>query len=166
MFRVRTWAAIVPEILSATEMQLRSCMWTQEQLNRISEEIIGAAIDVHRRVGPDCLESVYSPCFALELTKRKLDFHREVALPLKYDDLVIPRAYFADYVIGGAVVAELKALKRLGEEHWRQMQTYLKLSGYPLGLLLNFGAATIVGGMKRIVNNFPYGTSRSGEIIR
>ena len=136
-------------------------MWTEDLLNQISEQIIGAAIDVHRRVGPDCLESVYAPCFALELTKRKLDFRREVALPLKYDELVIPRAYIADFVINDAVVAELKAARHLGEEHWRQMGTYLKLSGYPLGLLLNFGATTIVGGVKRIVNNFPHGTQVS-----
>jgi len=132
-------------------------MWTEARLNEISEQIIGAAIEVHRRVGPDCLESVYSPCFALELTRRKLDFRREVALPLEYDELLIPRAYVADYVIEG-VVAELKAASRLTPEHWRQVHTYLKVSGFPLGLLLNFGASSIAGGMKRIVNNFPQGT--------
>ena len=132
-------------------------VWTETRLNDISEQIIGAAIEVHRRVGPDCLESTYSPCFALELTRRKLDFRREVALPLKYDDLLIPRAYLADYVIDG-VVAELKAVSRLTPEHWRQLHTYLKVSGYPLGLLLNFGASSITGGMKRIANNFPHGT--------
>jgi GxxExxY protein len=135
-------------------------MLTEEQLNQISEQIIGAAIEVHRRIGPDCIESTYSPCFALELTKRKLDFRREVALPLKYDELVIPRAYISDYVVERAVVVELKAASRLKEEYWRQVHTYLKVSGYPLGLLLNFGAPTIAGGMKRIVNNFPYGTRK------
>jgi GxxExxY protein len=132
-------------------------MRTQEQLNAISEQIIGAAIEVHRRVGPDCLESTYSPCFALELTRRKLDFRREVSLPLKYDELLIPRAYVADYGVEGVVV-ELKAVSRLTPEHWRQLHTYLKVSGYPLGLLLNFGASSITGGMKRIANNFPQGT--------
>jgi GxxExxY protein len=145
------------------EMQFGCAMWAEEQLNRISEEIIGAAIDVHRRVGPDCLESAYSPCFALELARRKLDFRREAALPLKYGDIVIPRAYFADYIVEDAVVVELKAASRMLEEYRRQLLTYLKVSGYPLGLLLNFGALTIVGGMRRIVNNFPQGTRESVE---
>jgi GxxExxY protein len=144
-------------------MRLGCGMWTEERLNRISEEIIGAAIDVHRRVGPDCLESAYTPCFALELTKRKLDFRREVALPLRYDDIIIPRAYFADYIVEDSVVVELKATSRMLEEYRRQLLTYLKVSGYPLGLLLNFGALTIVGGMKRVVNNFPAGTRQSAD---
>jgi GxxExxY protein len=138
-------------------------MRTEQQLNRISEEIIGAAIDVHRRVGPDCLESAYSPCFALELTRRKLDFRREVALPLRYDEIIIPRAYFADYIVEDSVVVELKATSRMFEEYRRQLLTYLKVSGYPLGLLLNFGALTIVGGMRRVVNNFPEGTRQSAD---
>jgi GxxExxY protein len=135
-------------------------MWTEERLNQVSEQIIAAAIAVHRRVGPDCLESTYAPCFALELNKRRLDFRREVALPLRYDEIVIPRAYFADFVVEDSVVVELKATSRMIEEHRRQLHTYLKVSGHPLGLLLNFGAPTIVGGMKRIVNNFPVGTRR------
>ena len=139
-------------------------MWTEGQLNQISEQIIGAAIDVHRRVGPDCLESTYAPCFALELHKRKLDFRREVALPLRYEELVIPRAYFADVIVEDAVVVELKATTRMFDEYRRQLLTYLKVSGYPLGLLLNFGAVTIVGGMKRVVNNFPHGSRRIGAL--
>src|SRR5262249_30474306 len=108
-------------------------------------------------VGPDCLESTYSPCFAVELTKRKLDFRREVALPLKYDELVIPRAYVADFVVEG-VVAELKAVSRLAGGHRRQTPTDPTASGLPLALLINFGARTIVNGMRRIANNFPHGT--------
>ena len=153
--------AIAPPDLLAVEMQFGVGMWTEGQLNQISEQIIGAAIDVHRGVGPDCLETAYSPCFAFELTRRKLDFRREVALPLRYHEVVIPRAYFADYIVEDSVVVELKATSRMFDEYRRQLLTYLKVSGYPLGLLLNFGANSITGGMRRMVNNFPHGTRES-----
>jgi GxxExxY protein len=133
-------------------------MWTEARLNWISEQIIGGGIAIHRRVGPDCVESTYSPCLALELCKRKLDFRREVAIPLHYEELVVPRAYFADFVVEDAVVVEVKAITRIGEVERRQLQTYLEMSGYPLGLVLNFGAAKLIDGIRRIVNNFPEGT--------
>ena len=133
-------------------------MPSEAELNRIAGEIIGAAITVHRRVGPGCLESAYSPCFALELTRRKVDFRREVALSLRYDDLVIPRAYVQDYVIEGCVIGELKARALTTDLDRRQLQTYLEISGLPLGLILNFGCPKLVDGIKRVVNNFPHGT--------
>jgi GxxExxY protein len=133
-------------------------MYTEAQLNAIAWEIIGAGVAVHRRIGPGCLESAYSPCFALELTRRNLDFRREVALTLRYDELVIPRASVADYIIAGAVVAELKAQAAVTYRDKRQVQTYLELGGYPLGLLLNFGAMKFTYDVKRVVNNFPDGT--------
>jgi GxxExxY protein len=131
---------------------------TEAQLNQISQQIIGAAIAVHRRIGPGCLESAYSPCFALEFCKRKLDFRREVALTLRYDELVIPRAYFADFIVEDSVVIEVKAVTRIDDTDRRQLQTYLELANCPLGLILNFGAGTLADGIKRIVNNFPYGS--------
>jgi len=106
----------------------------EESLNKLSEQIIGAAISVHRRVGPGCLESAYAPCFALELCRRRLDFRREVALRLHYDELVVDRAYVADFVVGYSIVVELKAMSRIGETERRQLQTYLEIIGYPLGL--------------------------------
>lgn len=131
----------------------------EAELNKIAREIIGAAITVHRRIGPGCLESAYSPCFALELTRRKLDFRRECALTLRYDELVIPRAYILDYVIEGGIVAELKARSITTDIDRRQVQTYLEISGLPLGLILNFGCLKLIDGIKRVVNNFPYGTT-------
>lgn len=135
-------------------------MWFERTLNDLSQQIIGAGIAVHRRVGPGCLESAYAPCFALELCRRKLDFRREVALRLHYDELVVDRAYFADFVVGDSIVVELKAMSRIGETERRQLQTYLEMSGYPLGLLINFGALKLVDGIKRVVNNFPNGTRK------
>lgn len=128
------------------------------ELNRIAGEIIGGAIHVHRRVGNGCLETAYVPCLATELLRRNLDFVREKPIPLRYGDLIVPRAYVADFIVEGAVVVEVKAVRALTAVDERQLQTYLRLTGCPLGLILNFGAATLTEGIRRRVNNFPYGT--------
>ncbi len=133
----------------------RASMHTAAELNRLSHEIIAAGIAVHRRVGPGCLESAYLPCMALELCKRGLDFSREAALTLRYDDLVIPRAYLADFIVEASVVVEIKAVAAFTPRDVRQLQTYLELSGCPLGLLVNFGAVKLTDGIKRVVKNFP-----------
>jgi GxxExxY protein len=135
-------------------------MATAEELNRISELIIGAAVTVHRRIGPGCLESAYTPCLALEFHKRGLEFETRVPLALEYDELVIQRAYELDFAVGGLVVVEAKATAVVGHRERRQVQTYLELGGYPLGLILNFGAVKLVDGIKRVVNNFPHGGRR------
>ena len=131
---------------------------TEAQINRISREIIGAGITVHRRVGIGCLESAYCPCLALEFERRKLDFRREVALTLRYDELVIPSAYVQDFTVDDCIIVEVKSMPFIGDRERRQVQTYLDISGYPLGLILNFGAMKLVDGVKRVVNNFPHGT--------
>jgi GxxExxY protein len=109
-------------------------------------------------VGIGCLESAYCPCLALEFQRRKLDFKREVALTLRYDELIIPRAYVADFTVEDCEVVEVKSSSFIGDRDKRQVQTYLEMSGYPLGLILNFGAMKLVDGVRRVVNNFPYGT--------
>lgn len=143
---------MAPGLHSLTEMS------SEKQLNEIAWEIIGAGIAVHRRIGPGCLESAYSPCFALELKRRGLDFRREVALTLRYDELIIPRAYVVDYIVAGCIVGELKAVAATTNRDRRQVLTYLEISGCPLGLLLNFGAMKFSDEVKRVVNNFPDGT--------
>ena len=97
---------------------------------------------------------------ALEFKKARLDFRREVSLTLRYDELVIPRAYVADFKVEDCVVVELKAESALTDRDRRQLQTYLKMDGAPLGLLLNFGAPllTSAAGLRRVVNNFPHGS--------
>jgi GxxExxY protein len=82
----------------------------------------------------------------------------QVALTLRYDGLVIHRAYQADFIVENEVVIEVKALATVGQRERRQLQTYLELEGFPLGLLLNFGATRLVDGIKRVVNHFPEGT--------
>jgi GxxExxY protein len=133
---------------------------SEQDLNRVASEIIGAGIAIHRQFGPGCFESVYVPCLAYELEKRSLRFISKVALPLRYYDLFIPRAYEADFVVEREIVIEVKALEVIAAVHLRQLRTYLRLTGCPLGLLMNFGASTMRDGVKRVVNNFPLGTSR------
>jgi GxxExxY protein len=120
--------------------------------------ILDAAIQVHRRVGPRCLESVYAPCLAIEFQKRRLEFAREIWIPLHYDDLHIPHAYRPDFIVEGCIVAELKSGAEVTSVDERQVDTYLILTGCPLGLLLNCGRETLKDGIRRRVNNFPYGS--------
>ena len=82
----------------------------------------------------------------------------KVPLTLRYDDVVVEGAYQADFIVEGCVIVEIKALEGLAAVHSRQLQTYLRLTGCPLGLILNFGAARLLDGIKRQVNNFPVGT--------
>ena len=133
-------------------------MRTEDELNRIAYEIRGCGLRVHQKIGPGCFESAYSPCFAYELKKSKLEFHSQVPLTIHYEEIVVPDAYVADYTIEGCVIGELKALERLAPVHARQMDTYLTISGYPLGLILNFEAPRFLDGVVRRVNRFPDGT--------
>jgi iron complex transport system substrate-binding protein len=133
-------------------------MPSETELNRIAYEIRGCGLRVHQTLGPGCFESAYSPCFAYELKKRGLQFHNQVSLTLAYETVVVPEAYVADYSIEGCVIGELKAVERLAPIHARQMDTYLTITGYPLGLILNFGAMRFFDGVIRRVNNFPFGT--------
>jgi GxxExxY protein len=132
----------------------------EERIDAITYQIRSAAITVHRRIGPGCLERAYAACFAYELQKRGLEFQREVPITLLYDDLAIPRAYEPDFIVGGLVVAELKVGSIITATDTAQLRTYLRLTGCPVGLLLNFGAALMKDGIVRQVNNFPHGTER------
>jgi GxxExxY protein len=133
-------------------------MATANTIDRISRQIVDAAIRIHRVVGPGCFESAYHPCVAVELQKLALDFKREVALSLSYEGVIVPRAYIADFIVEALIVIEIKAMAAVGRIEQRQLQTYLRMSGCPLGMLLNFGAPTMLEGIKRIVNHFPDGT--------
>jgi len=135
-------------------------MATEQQINRIAHEIVGGGIALHKAFGPGCFESTYSPCLAYEMRKRGLQFEAKVELELHYEELWIPRAYEADFIVEGSIVVEVKALQAIAPVHLRQVKTYLTLTGCPLGLLMNFGDETMKAGVHRVVNNFPEGTSR------
>jgi GxxExxY protein len=121
--------------------------------NELSHAIIGAAIEVHRELGPGLLESAYERAMVHELTQRAIPLRRQVALPLKYKNVLLDCDYKIDLLVANRVIVELKCIDQLAPVHEAQLLTYLKLSGCPLGLLINFNVPLLKDGIKRIVHN-------------
>ena len=122
------------------------------ELNEISEKIIGAAIQVHRTLGPGLLESTYEACLKYELEKRGLKIMSQVGLPVIYDGMKIDLGYRLDLLIEDAVIVELKAVTMVTPLHEAQLLSYLKLSGKHLGLLINFNVTLLKDGITRRIN--------------
>ncbi len=127
----------------------------KEKLNAISEAVIGAAIAVHRELGPGLLESTYEACLEFELRDRALKIERQHALPVRYRGILVDCGYRIDLLVDGLVILELKAVERMEKIHEAQLHTYLRLTGLNLGLLMNFNVVRMVDGIKRIVRGFP-----------
>ena len=123
----------------------------REEANQLSQLIIGAAIEVHRNLGPGLLESAYQECFCRELFLRELPFERQRALPLEYKGVRVDCSYRLDVIVGGLVIVELKSLEGIDPIHEAQLLTYLRLSGLWLGLLINFNVPVLKSGIRRIV---------------
>jgi len=121
--------------------------------NQFTKEVIGAAIDVHKAVGPGLLESAYQHCLARELDVRGIPFQREVWIGIDYKGIIIERAYRLDFLVGGLVVVELKAVDCLTPIEDAQLLTYLRLGGWPVGLLINFNVPILKEGIRRRVLN-------------
>lgn len=121
--------------------------------NQIATEVIGAAIEVHRILGPGLLESAYRDCLVHELHLRKIHFESEVPLAVEYKGLVVGQAYRADLLVGQKVLVELKTVEALQPVHKAQLLTYLRLAHRKLGLLINFNVSILKDGVKRVVNN-------------
>ena len=119
--------------------------------NEITQQIIGAAIEVHRQLGPGLLESAYEECLCHELTIRKLNFERQKPIPLVYKETKLDCGYRLDVLVEGKIVVELKSTDGLGQIHEAIILTYLKLSGHKLGLLINFNVPLLKDGIKRFV---------------
>ncbi|MEQ8820092.1 MAG: GxxExxY protein [Sumerlaeia bacterium] len=117
----------------------------------VTNQVIGAAIEVHRALGPGLLESIYEECLSHELKLRGLGFQRQVPLPIRYKDLELPDSYRMDLVVENLVVIELKSVIKLEPIHKAQLLTYLKLSRLPVGLLLNFNTPVLKDGLVRLV---------------
>jgi GxxExxY protein len=124
----------------------------RNSLNELSSTVIGAAIDVHKALGPGLLESAYEECLCIELDSRKIAFERQKPLPVTYKNQIIDCAYRIDVMVNDAIVIELKAVDHIEPIHKAQLLTYLKLSGKKLGLLLNFNVPVLRDGIVRIVN--------------
>ena len=127
---------------------------TPEELDRISNEVIGAAIEVHRVLGPGLLESAYEQSIAWELGLRNFQLRRQVPIPVLYKDLRIEEGYRFDIIVNEGVILELKCVDALDPIHTAQVLTYLKMTGLKLGMLLNFKVDVMRHGIKRVVNNF------------
>jgi GxxExxY protein len=121
----------------------------------LSNQIIGAAIEVHKQLGYGLLESAYSEGLAIEFGIRAIPFEKEKVLPVMYKGHQLPLGFRADFLIGGLVIVEVKAVSALNASHEAQIMNYLKLSGCKLGLLLNFHVSQIRYGIRRIVNGLP-----------
>ena len=120
-------------------------------INDISSAIIGAAIEVHRTLGPGLLESAYEQCLAHELSLRQIPFERQKPLLVDYKGIRLDCSYRLDFLVAELVVVEVKAIELLLPIHQAQWLSYLKLGGWKLGLLINFHAPLLREGIKRVV---------------
>jgi GxxExxY protein len=123
-------------------------------INSLSSKIIGAAIEVHKHLGPGLLESVYEQSLCHELGLRKLSFESQKPLPVVYKKKRLDCNYRLDIVVEDSIIIELKSCDKLEPIHTAQLLTYLKLSGLNLGLLLNFNVPVMKDGIVRVVNKF------------
>lgn len=121
-------------------------------MTSLSEQIIGCSIKIHKSLGPGLLESVYQRCLAYELSKLDIPSRTEVLLPVKYENLNFESGFRADIIVDEKVIVEIKSTEKISPVHSAQTLTYLKLTNYPVALLINFGEATLKSGIKRFVN--------------
>ncbi len=120
--------------------------------DQLTETIIGAAIEVHKALGPGLLESTYETCLAHELGLRGLEVIRQRPLPVRYKGLTLEDSYRPDLIVAEQVIVEIKSVSALLTVHQAQLRTCLKLTGLRVGLLINFNVAVLKSGLKRMVN--------------
>lgn len=126
----------------------------QQELNAVTEQIIAAAIEVHRALGPGLLESAYESCLVYELVRRGFHVEQQKPMPVIYKEVQLDVGYRLDMLVEESVIVELKAVEQLLPIHEAQLLSYLKLSGYRVGLLINFNVPALKQGIRRLVNNF------------
>ena len=119
--------------------------------SQLTHAVIGAAIEVHRELGPGLLEAVYEECFARELTLRSIPFERQKPIPLVYKDLKLECGYRLDFLIAGRILLEIKAIEAIAPIHESGMLTYLRLTEVHLGLIINFHVPALKDGIRRFV---------------
>jgi GxxExxY protein len=120
--------------------------------NQITQAILDAAFRVHSKTGPGLLESAYEVVMAHELRRQGLKVQRQVAIPIRYDELMLDEGFRADLLVEDRVIVELKSVEALAKVHPKQLLTQLRMSGHRLGLLLNFGEIHLKDGIERVVN--------------
>ena len=122
--------------------------------NEISNIIIGAAIEVHKQLGPGLLESSYEACLEFELNHKGLKTQTQIALPIVYKDVKLNAGYRIDLLVENKVIVEIKSVEALANIHTAQILTYLKLKDLKLGLLINFNTVLLKNGVKRVLNGY------------
>ncbi|WEK01424.1 MAG: GxxExxY protein [Candidatus Sphingomonas phytovorans] len=130
-------------------------------LEAIAADVIDQALQLHRGLGPGLLESVYEAILAGKLAKLGYEVRRQQAIDIQYDDLRFEAAFRIDLLVNDSLLVEIKSVERLSAVHAKQLLTYLRLTNQPLGLLINFGGATLKEGLQRVVNGHTnFGSSR------
>jgi GxxExxY protein len=127
-------------------------MLIEATFNDVTRQILSAAIEVHRTLGPGLLESTYMPCLQFELAARNLRFVTQRSVPIVYKGMRLDAGYRIDLVVEDVVVVELKTVAALLPVHRAQVLTYLSLTGCPAGLLINFNVPRLMDGVKRVIN--------------
>jgi len=125
---------------------------SKKRADRLSREIIGAAIEVHRVLGPGLLESAYEGCLCCELEQRAIEFKRQQPLSIVYKGLNLDCGYRLDLLVEDLVIVELKSVVAIEPIHEAQVLTYLKMNGSWLGLIINFNVLLLKDGIRRLVN--------------
>src|SRR5271170_6608799 len=132
--------------------QAKAIDYTDRPHDALTKKIIGAAIEVHRTLGPELLESAYEACLLFELHEAGLKIERQKAMPLTYKNVKLDCGYRLDLVIEEKVIVEIKAISDTIAVHEAQLLSYLKLSGCKVGLLINFNVKLLKQGIRRIIN--------------
>ena len=120
-------------------------------LEKLATEVIGHAIQVHKKLGPGLLENAYKECMFYELRKNNLYAEKEVAMPLVYEEVKLEAGYRIDLLVENKLVVELKAVDALNDVHLAQVLTYLKVGNFRLGLLMNFNVKMLKEGIRRVI---------------
>lgn len=141
-------------------------MKENERLDLIPQKFTGAAIEVHRRLGPGLLESAYEACLAFELHDRGLKIEQQKPLPVVYREVNLDCGYRLDLVVEDSVIVEIKAIEQLLPIHDAQLLSYLRLASKNVGLLINFHVRLLKNGVKRIVHEFPGSASSAISAVK
>jgi len=131
------------------------------EIEELAREIVDCGFRIHSQLGPGLLESVYEVVLANSLSQRQLQVERQKPIPIAFEGLQFDEGFRADLIVENKLLVEIKSVETMAHVHGKQVLTYLRLLNLPLGLLMNFGAATFKEGLKRIVNNHSdFATSR------
>lgn len=133
------------------------------EIDRLSAEVVDAAIRIHRELGPGLLESVYEAVLAASLERNGWKVDRQKPVDIRFEGLEISGAFRADLIVEDRLILEIKSVDQLSKVHGKQLLTYLRLLHQPVGLLLNFGGETMKEGIRRIVNGYQTAEGRSAS---